>query len=349
MKERNLPQQANVIIVGGGVIGCSVAYHLAKLGINDVVLLEKHQLTSGTTWHAAGLVPQLRGTRRLSELAMYGLHLYPELEAETGQSTGLKQNGSLNVAASPERLEEVRRGATMARHLGAEVIDVGPDDIARLWPMADVSDIYGGVFLPKDGQLNPVDLTMAFSKAARQRGVRIFENTHVDSIDHANGEVSGVITPGGKISATVVVNCAGMWARELGQTCGVSIPLHACEHFYAVTEPVENIAKNLPVLRDADANTYYKEDAGKILIGAFERKAKPWGMGGIPADFAFGELPEDLDHFMPILEGAMHRIPVLENTGIQTFFQRPGELHTGRPLSAGRGAGAQELLCRCRV
>ena len=317
------PEQANVVIVGGGVVGCSVAYHLALRGVDGVVLLEKHQLTSGTTWHAAGLVPQIRGTRRLSELAMYGVTLYPEIEKETGQPTGLKQNGSLNIATTSERLEEVRRSATMARSLGVEAIDVGPDEIATLWPLANTSDVVGGVFVPRDGQLNPVDLTMALAKAARQRGVSIFENTPVSAVLQKDGRVTGVEVGELRISAPVVVNCAGMWARQLGQSCGVSVPLHACEHFYAITEPIDDLPTGLPVFRDADSNTYYKEDAGKILIGAFEKVAKPWGMGGIPEDFSFGELPEDLEHFMPILEGAMHRIPRLETAGIQTFFNGP--------------------------
>ncbi|MFK8031867.1 MAG: FAD-dependent oxidoreductase [Gammaproteobacteria bacterium] len=323
MSIQNLPDSASVVIIGGGVVGCSVAYHLGLLGVSDVIVLEKDQLTSGTTWHAAGLVPQLRGTRKLSELAAYGMQLYPQLETETGQSTGLKQNGSLNVATSMERLEEVRRGATMARHLGVEAHDIGPKEVAELWPLLETRDVTGAVFVPKDGQLNPVDLTMALAKGARSRGIKIFEHTAVTKIDHTSGHVTGVLAGEHRIKTTKVVNCAGMWARELGRQTGVSIPLHACEHFYAITEPMDNLPSGLPVLRDADSNAYYKEDAGKILIGAFEKVAKPWGMNGIPEGFSFGELPEDLDHFMPILEGAMHRIPRLETTGIQTFFNGP--------------------------
>ncbi len=323
MKPKSLPERANVLIIGGGVVGCSVAYHLARIGVSDVVVLEKHQLTSGTTWHAAGLVPQLRSSRKLTELSRYGLHLYPELEQETGQSTGLKQNGSLNIATSNGRLEEVRRGATMARQLGIEALDIGPAEVAELWPLLQTSDVLGAVYVPKDGQLNPVDLTMAFAKGARQRGATILEHVTVQEVDHDGIRVKGLMTNHGYIQSTVIVNCAGMWARELAMQCGVSIPLHACEHFYAITEPMAGLPGHLPVLRDADRNAYYKEDAGKILIGAFEPVAKPWGMNGIPEGFSFGELPEDLEHFMPILEGAMHRVPRLETTGIQTFFNGP--------------------------
>ncbi|MEM7084154.1 MAG: FAD-dependent oxidoreductase [Pseudomonadota bacterium] len=323
MNSRSLPETASVVVIGGGVVGCSVAYHLGKLGVTDVVLLERDQLTSGTTWHAAGLVPQLRGSRKLSELSMYGLGLYPTLEAETGQSTGLKQNGSLNVATCKERLEEVRRGATMARQLGVDARDVGPQEVAELWPLLNIEDVEGAVFVPKDGQLNPVDLTMALAKGARQLGVTLMEHTPVTRVEHANGQVVAVHAGEQRIKTQRVVNCAGMWARQLAQDVGVSVPLHACEHFYAITEPMDDLPSGLPVLRDANGNAYYKEDAGKILIGAFEKTAKPWGMGGIPANFSFGELPEDLDHFMPILEGAMRRIPRLESTGIQTFFNGP--------------------------
>ncbi len=321
--EEESPDAADVIIIGGGIIGCSVAYHLARRGITDVLLLERRQLTCGTTWHAAGLVPQMRGSRRLSELSIYGRDLYPELEKETGQALGFKQNGSLNIATCAERFEEIRRTSSMARSLGVEAIDVGPTEIRRLWPLLDTSDVAGGVFLPQDGQLNPVDLTMAFAKGARSRGVRILESTAVTRILTNGTRVTGVATDKGTLTARAVVNCAGMWARSLGLACGVSVPLHACEHFYAITELIEGLPADLPVLRDANACTYYKEDAGKLLIGAFEAKAKPWGMNGIPEDFGFGELPEDLDHFLPILEGAVQRIPKLETTGIRTFFNGP--------------------------
>lgn len=315
--------QAEVVIVGGGVVGCSVAYHLAKLGVQNVVLLERRQLTCGTTWHAAGLVPQMRNTRRLTQLAVYGKNLYPELARETGQDLGLRQNGSLNVATNPERLEEILRGASMARSCGVDAHAVSPQEIVELWPGIEISDLLGGVYIPQDGQLNPVDLTMAFAKGARDRGVSIIENVEVTNILTHQGRAVGVATNQGEVQAQRVVNCGGMWARELASQVGVTIPLHACEHFYALTEVIPGLPKDLPVLRNPDSNLYIKEDAGKLLVGAFEPIAKPWGMQGIPKDFCFDELAEDLDHFLPIFEAATVRVPMLVDAGIHTFFNGP--------------------------
>lgn len=315
--------EAEVVIVGGGVIGCSVAYHLAKLGVRNVVLLERRQLTCGTTWHAAGLVPQMRNTRRLTELSVYGKDLYPQLQQETGQDIGLRQNGSLNVATNSERLEEILRGASMARSCGVDAHAVSPQEISDLWPGIELKDVLGGVYIPEDGQLNPVDLTMAFAKGARNRGVTIIENVEVTDILTRQGCAVGVATDQGEIQAQRVVNCSGMWAREVAGRAGVVVPLHACEHFYALTEVIPGLTKNLPVLRNPDSSLYIKEDAGKLLVGAFEPVAKPWGMNGIPKDFCFDELPEDLDHFLPILEAATVRVPMLADTGIHTFFNGP--------------------------
>lgn len=315
--------QAEVVIVGGGVVGCSVAYHLAKLGVQNVVLLERRQLTCGTTWHAAGLVPQMRNTRRLTELSVYGKALYPELARETGQDLGLRQNGSLNVATNAERFEEILRGASMARSCGVDAHQVSPLEISKLWPNIEIKDVVGGVYIPQDGQLNPVDLTMAFAKGARDRGVSIVENVEVTDILTHQGHAIGVATTQGEIQAQRVVNCSGMWTRELASRAGIAVPLHACEHFYAITEVIPGLPKDLPVLRNPDSSLYIKEDAGKLLVGAFEPVAKPWGMDGIPEDFCFDELPEDLDHFLPILEAAIERVPMLADTGIHTFFNGP--------------------------
>ena len=320
---KSLPSEAQVVIIGGGIVGCSVAYHLTKLGWRDVILLERKQLTCGTTWHAAGLVGQLRATANLTRLAQYTTDLYTGLEAETGQATGFKQNGSLSLAGSAERLEELKRGASMARTFGLAVEVIGPEEIAALHPQLNCADIVGGVFLPKDGQTNPTDTTMALAKGARMGGAKIFEDTKVTGIATQNGRVVGVDTAAGHIKADYVVNCAGMWGREVGRLCGVNIPLHACEHFYIVTEEIKDLPRDLPVLRDPDGCAYFKEDAGKLLVGAFEPNAKPWGMDGIPEDFAFEELPEDIDHFAPILEHAIMRMPILESAGIRTFFNGP--------------------------
>lgn len=318
-----LPSQARVVIIGGGVVGCSVAYHLTKLGWRDVVLLERKQLTCGTTWHAAGLVGQLRATQNLTRLAQYTTELYQTLERETGQATGFSQPGSLSIATTAERFEELQRQASMARCFGLEVEPVSAAEIKSMWPLIHNEDLRGGVFLPKDGKTNPIDTAQAMAKGARSGGAQIIENCKVIAIQTAAGRVTGVVTEQGEISAEYVVNCGGMWAREVGQMAGVNVPLHACEHFYIVTEPMQGVAQDLPVLRDPDGYAYYKEDAGKLLVGAFEPNAKPWGMEGIPEDFCFDSLPEDWDHFEPILEAALHRVPALGEVGIKSFFNGP--------------------------
>jgi len=320
---KTLPKEARVVIVGGGIVGCSLAYHLTKLGCADVVLLERKKLTCGTTWHAAGLVGQLRATLNLTKLAQYTANLYDTLEAETGQATGYRRRGSIGVASNDARFEELKRGASMAKTFGLEVDVVGPGEIKELWPLINVNDIVGGVYLPGDGQTNPTDTTIALAKGARMGGAQVFEDTKVTGIVTQNGRAVGVRTEQGEIAAEFVVNCAGMWGREVGRMAGVNVPLHACEHFYIVTENMEGLPSDLPVLRDPDSCAYFKEDAGKLLLGAFEPNAKPWGMDGIPEDFSFDQLPEDFDHFTPILEAAMNRVPALEKVGIRTFFNGP--------------------------
>ena len=323
MAEISLPSHASVVIIGGGVIGCSVAYHLAELGWTDIVLLERKQLTCGTTWHAAGLIAQLRATQNMTRLAKYSQELYAGLEAKTGVATGFRQNGSITVALTDARLEELRRGAAMARAFGVEIDEISASEIAQKYPGLNVSDAKGGVYLDKDGQADPVNITQALAKGARAMGVKIIEGVAVTDILSDDEQVKGVTTPFGNISADYVVNCGGMWARQIGQMAGVSVPLHACEHFYIVTEQIPDLQKNLPVLRVPDECAYYKEDAGKILLGAFEPVAKPWGGDGISEDFEFTTLPDDFEHFEPILEQAVNRLPVLEQAGIQTFFNGP--------------------------
>ena len=346
----DLPSHAQAVIIGGGVVGCSVAYHLAKLGWRDVVLLERRQLTCGTTWHAAGLIGQLRATPNLTRLAKYSAELYLGLEAETGQPTGFKQNGSIGLARTAERLAELRRQASMGRAFGLEVHEVTPwPKPGQLYPLIEVGDLAGAIHIPADGQANPIDIAQALAKGARQNGARIVEGCKVTGITKRTGRVTGVETEHGPIRAEVVVNCAGMWGRAVGRMAGVSVPLHACEHFYIVTEPMPEVPPDLPVLRDPDGCIYFKEDAGKLLVGAFEPVAKPWGMDGIPDDFEFGELPEDWDHFVPILEDAMRRMPALERDRHPQVLQRPGELHARRSLSARRGARARGLLRRLRL
>ncbi|MGH7103545.1 MAG: FAD-dependent oxidoreductase, partial [Acetobacteraceae bacterium] len=318
-----LPERADVVIIGGGIVGLSVAYHLTKRGFSDVVLLERRQLTSGTTWHAAGLVGQLRATHNLTRLAQYTAGLYAALEAETGQATGFQETGSLALATNAERFEELRRGASMARCFGLEVEVVTASEAAALWPLMDGRDVVGGVFLPKDGRTNPIDTAQALAKGARAGGARIFENVRAAAILTANGRAKGVRTEHGEIRADQVVNAGGMWARDIGGWTDATVPLHAAEHFYVVTEPIDALDPHLPVLRDADHCAYFKEDAGKLLLGWFEPVAKPWGMSGIPESFCFETLPEDIDHIAPHLEAAARRVPLLADTGIKLFFNGP--------------------------
>jgi len=319
----SIPSHARVVIIGGGIVGCSVAYHLAKRGCTDVLLLERRRLTCGTTWHAAGLVGQLRATQNLTRLAQYTTQLYEGLERETGQATGFKQVGSIAVAASEARFEELKRGASMARCFGLEVQILSPAAAKERWPLVVTDGLVGAIFLPKDGQTNPVDTTQALARGARNAGVRICEDVKVTAIRTAHGRVTGVATPEGEIRADVVVNCAGMWAREVGGWANVSVPLHAAEHFYIVTEPIPGLAAGLPVLRDADACSYFKEDTGKLLVGWFEPQAKPWGERGIPENFAFDQLPADLSHIESLFERAMQRVPALGSAGVQVFFNGP--------------------------
>jgi len=282
----SLPAHARVVIIGGGIVGCSVAYHLAKRGCSDVLLLERRRLTCGTTWHAAGLVGQLRATQNLTRLAQYTTQLYEGLERETGQATGFKQVGSIAVAASAARFEELKRGASMARCFGLEVQILSPGEAAERWPLLSTQGLIGAVFLPKDGQTNPVDTTQALARGARSGGVRIVEDVAVTAIRSARGHITGVATTQGEVRADAVVNCAGIWAREVGAWADVSMPLHAAEHFYIVTQPIPGLPASLPILRDADACSYFKEDTGKLLVGWFEPQAKPWGEAGIPANFS---------------------------------------------------------------
>ena len=321
-----LPTQARVVIIGGGVSGCSVAYHLTKLGWTDVVLLERKKLTSGTTWHAAGLVGQLRGSQNMTRLAKYSADLYARLEAETGLATGFKKTGSISVALTHHRKEEILRAAGLARVYGIDVQELSPAEVKERYPLLNTDDVVAGVYLPHDGQADPGNVALSMARGARQRGAVIAEDIKVTKVHTRDGKVTGVDwespTDRGHIATENVVNCAGMWARELGAQNGVTIPLHACEHFYIVTEPVAGLGPQ-PVLRVPDECAYYKEDAGKIMLGAFEPKAKPWGMAGIPESFEFDQLPEDFDHFEPILSAACNRLPILAEAGIHTFFNGP--------------------------
>ena len=320
-----LPSHARVVIIGGGVIGCSTAYHLAKLGWKDVVILERKQLTSGTTWHAAGLV--VCGgfaTETMLELAHYTRELYRNLEKETGISTGFKPVGYIQAASSASRLRMLRKNAAFARSMGIEVQEISPTEFKDLWPLADPSGISAGFYFPDDGRANPVDATMSLAKGARDMGVRIFEGVEVGSIQKRNGYAVGVTTTNGEsITAEYVVNCAGMWGRKIGAMAGVDVPLQATEHYYLLTEPIAGVSPDLPILEDVDTYSYFREEVGGLMLGLFEPVAKPWGVNGIPADFSFGEIQPDWDRMMPYIEAAMERVPALKTAGIRKLFCGP--------------------------
>ena len=320
-----LPKSAKVVVIGGGVAGCSVAYHLAKFGWKDTILLERDQLTSGTTWHAAGLVGQLGATATITKLRKYSLNLYKELEEKTGLSTGLKQNGAITVASTPERLQELLRQATSAQLFDVNVEVLDKKKVKELYPVINDQDILGGVHMPEDGQADPVGVTNVLAKAAKMEGVKFFEKTPVTKILVKNKKIVGVETAQGKIDCEYVVLATGMWSRQIGEDIGVSVPLYPNEHFYIITEPMKELPKNLPVLRDYNDCLYLKEDAGKMLVGIFEPGAKPAfkDKGVVPHDFSFGEFPDDFDHFEPYLEKSFQRLPILETAGIRKFFSGP--------------------------
>ena len=317
------PTQARVVIIGGGIMGCSTAYHLAKNGWKDVVLLEQGRLSGGTTWHAAGLVGQLRSYQNLTRLIRYSTELYSKLEAETGLSTGWKQCGSMTVARTEERMMLLRRSAAMANAQNVACEELTPQQAGDKYPIMRTDDLVGAVWLPGDGKANPTDITQALAKGARNGGVRIFEKTRVTAVNTKDGRVTGVETTEGKITAEIVVNCGGQWARQLGRMVGVTVPLYSCEHMYIVTEKMENVPRDLPVMRDPDGYIYFKEEVGGLLMGGFEPDAKPWNKDVIPDDFEFGMLPDDWDQFQILMDNALIRVPALEKTGIKTFMNGP--------------------------
>jgi 4-methylaminobutanoate oxidase (formaldehyde-forming) len=347
--KKALPSSTKVVVIGGGVAGTSCAYHLAKFGWKDTVLLERDQLTSGTTWHAAGLVGQLGATATITKLRKYSLNLYKELEKKTELSTGLKQNGAITVASSKERLQELLRQATSAQLFDVNVEVLDKQQIKNLYPVINDQDILGGVYMPEDGQADPVGVTNVLAKAARMEGVQIFEKTPVTKILIKNNRIVGVETSEGKIECEYVVLATGMWSRQIGEDIGVSVPLYPNEHFYIITEPMNDLPKNLPVLRDYNDCLYLKEDAGKMLVGIFEPGAKNAfkEKGIVPNDFSFGEFPDDFDHFEPYLEKSFKRLPILENAGIRKFFSGPESFTPDTQYLLGETAEVNNLYTCC--
>ena len=321
----NFPSSAKVVVIGGGVAGCSVAYHLTKFGWKDIVLVERDQLTSGTTWHAAGLIGQIGSSATITKLRNHSLNLYKELEKETGLSTGLKQNGSLTVATSEGRLDELKRQVNTAQLFNVDAKEVTKQEIKEIYPVINTDDIIGGVHIPNDGQADPIGVTNVLAKGAKQNGANIIENCSVKKILIKNNKIAGVETNKGKIECEYIVLASGMWSRQIAADVNVSVPLYPVEHFYILTEPIKNLDKALPVLRDYNHCLYIKEDAGKFLVGIFEPNAKPAFVNTkkVPEDFSFAELPEDFDHFEPYLMHAIKRIPELETVGIRKFFNGP--------------------------
>jgi len=318
----SLPSSSKVVIVGGGIVGCSTAYHLAKMGV-EVVLLERKKLTSGTTFHAAGLVGQARSNANVTQLLGYSIDLYKKLEAETGQATGWKMNGGLRLACNEERWTEVKRQATTAHSFGLDMQLLSPQEAQDLWPLMDIGDVVGAAFLPTDGQANPSDITLSLAKGARMAGAQIFEDVKVLSVDIQNGVIRGVVTEQGRIDCEKVVVCAGMWTRPFCAAHGVNVPLVPVEHQYIVTERIEGVTSTLPTLRDPDRLTYWKEEVGGLVMGGYEPNPKLWRDGSLPPGFHYTLLDNDFDHFTPIMELALGRVPALERAGVKQMINGP--------------------------
>ena len=318
-----LPASAKIVIVGGGIVGCSVAYHLGKMGLTDTLLLERGKLTCGSTWHAAGLVGQLRTSANITQLLGYSVALYEKLEQETGLATGWKRNGGLRLACNPERWTEVKRQATTATSFGLDMHLLTPKEAQDLWPMMQIDDVVGAAFLPTDGQASPSDITMSLAKGARMAGVKIAEGVAVTGIEVESGRVRAVVTDQGRIACDKLVICAGQWSRALGRMASVNIPLVPVQHQYLITEPIAGVASNLPTLRDPDRLTYWKEEVGGLVMGGYEPNPKPWAIDGLPDGFEFQLLDTDLDHFEPLLELAAGRVPAMQTAGIREFINGP--------------------------
>ncbi len=339
----DLPSQARIVVVGGGIVGCSVAYHLARLGEHDVLLLEQGQLSGGTTWHAAGLVGQLRATHNLTRLAKHGTELYERLEEETGQATGFRRTGSLSVARTPARTEELRRGLAMAGCFGVEMHEIALAEAQAKVPLMAVDDLDSAFWIPGDGMTNPTDTTQALARGARQGGVTVMEGVKVTGIERAGRSPAAVMTDFGRIACEQVVLAGGLWTRELARPLGVAVPLHAAEHMYVVTRPIDGVVRNQPVLRDPDGYIYVKEEVGGLVLGGFEPHAKPWGTREVPDNFVFQLLPEDWDQFEVFMNSGLERLPCLETAQIRQLLVGPESFTPDNAYCLGAAPGWQGL------
>jgi 4-methylaminobutanoate oxidase (formaldehyde-forming) len=342
-----IPDQTQLVIIGGGIVGCSLAYHLTKIGWNDVVVLERKELACGTTWAAAGLLTQLRQNQEMTNLAKYGIECFAGLEAETGMATGFRQNGALAVCQTEDRKKELLRAAAMARAFNIEMHEVSLKEAADLVPGMSIDDLVAAFYLPKDGVTNPIETTRALAKGAKMGGAKIFENVMVTDIQMEKGAVCGVTTDKGDIKSEYVVNCAGMWGRQIGQLVNVSVPLHAAEHMHAVTLPIEGLKKHFPTVRDFDGETYFKSESDGILFGGFEEVSKPWGMEGIPNDIMYKELQEDWDQFQPFMDCALKRFPAMASAQIRHLSVVPESFTPDTAFMIGAAPGVKNFFVAC--
>lgn len=343
----NLPEHASVVVIGGGIMGCSTLYHLVNMGVGDAILLERNRLASGTTWHSAAQVRALRHSRNLTRMIQYSVDLYSQLEQETGQSVGWIQKGSLSIATTPDRLIHIRRQESLARAYGIEAHSVSTGEALERWPLMRADDVLGAVWSPDDGRVSPADVCSALVKSARKMGASIFEKTGVTGILTERNRIRGVETSNGKVMCDAIAICAGLWSREVAEMAGAQAPLLACEHFYLLTKPIDGIAGNLPTLSDHDSHLYIRDDSGGLLVGCFEPVGKPIAPGTLNESFEFGLLPEDWNHFEPMMENAMHRLPALESAEVKTLVNGPESFTPDGTFMLGETAETSGLYLGC--
>lgn len=347
MKMAVLPSHTSVVVIGGGIMGCSTLYHLAKMGVADAVLLERNKLTSGTTWHSAAQVRALRHSQNLTRMIQYSVDLYSRLEQETGQSVGWIQKGSLSLATNPDRLTHIKRQEALAHAYGIEATSISPGEAKERWPLMNADDVLGAVWSPEDGRVSPSDVCAALVKAAKSVGAKMFENTGVTGILTENGRVRGVETTQGTIMCDAIALCTGLWSREVGAMAGAEVPALACEHFYLLTKPIDGIVGNTPTLSDHDSHLYIRDDSGGLLVGCFEPMGKPIAPSVLDESFAFGLLPEDWDHFEPMMMNALHRLPALETAEVKMLLNGPESFTPDGSFMLGETAETQGLFLGC--